>query len=65
MKMISVMTETLHQECSDRVSAVKGSISEASYIWRVNNRRAIGRAGAYWDALSKSDNSDSRLLDTL
>ncbi len=55
MKAVSVTTETLSRECSNRLPELKRNVSDASTIWRARNKRAIGRADAYWEALSKSE----------
>ena len=55
MKMVTRMTDVLSVECSTRFPSLQQEIDETVASWKHTNKRAIGRAEAYWIALSKQD----------
>jgi hypothetical protein len=55
MKMVTRMTDVLSVECSTRFSSLQQEIDATVASWKQTNKRAIGRAEAYWIALSKQD----------
>jgi hypothetical protein len=55
MKMVTRMTDVLSVECDTRFSSLQREIDETVSSWKRTNKRAIGRAEAYWVELSKQD----------
>jgi hypothetical protein len=55
MKMVTRMTDVLSVECNTRFPSLQREFDETVALWKRTNKRAIGRAEAYWIALSKQD----------
>jgi hypothetical protein len=55
MKMVTRMTDVLSVECDTRFSSLRQEIDATVASWKRTNKRAIGRADAYWVELSKQD----------
>jgi len=55
MKMVTRMTDVLSVECDTRFPTLQQEIDETVASWKRTNKRAIGRADAYWTALSEQD----------
>ncbi len=59
MKMVARMTDVLSVECDTRFPSLKLEFDTTVATWKRTNKRAIGRAEAYWAALSKQDPTGS------
>jgi hypothetical protein len=55
MKMVTRMTDVLGVECNTRFPTLRPEFDATVAAWKRTNQRAIGRAEAYWVALSKQD----------
>ena len=55
MKMVTRMTDVLSVECDTRFPTLQHEIDDTVASWKRTNKRAIGRAEAYWVELSKQD----------